>query len=58
MSINQITQLPIGVAIQRGSIANFSGVQKFGLNTAVGTSFETVWTNGSLYSYPSLQQQQ
>lgn len=53
MSINQITQLPIGVAIQRGSIANFSGVQKFGLNTAVSTSFETVWTNGSLYSYPS-----
>jgi hypothetical protein len=41
MSINHITSLPLGVAIQRGNIPNFSGIQKFGYNLAVGTSFET-----------------
>nr|AKH48570.1 hypothetical protein SRSM4_124 [uncultured marine virus] len=53
MSINHLTQMPLGLAIQRGNIPNFSGIQKFGYNTAVGTSFETIWENGSTYSYPT-----
>ena len=53
MSINHLTQMPLGLAIQRGNIPNFSGIQKFGYNTAVGTVFETIWENGSLYAYPT-----
>ena len=53
MSINHITSLPLGVAIQRGNIPNFSGIQKFGYNSAVGTVFETIWENGSTYAYPT-----
>ena len=53
MSLNHLTNLPLGLAIQRGNIPNFSGIQKFGYNTAVGTVFETIWENGSLYSYPT-----
>ena len=53
MSINHLTQMPLGLAIQRNNIPNFSGIQKFGYNTAVGTVFETIWENGSLYAYPT-----
>ena len=54
MSINHITPLPLGVAIQRGLINNFSGVHKFGLNTAVGSvAFETIWDGNNTYTYPS-----
>ena len=53
MSLFQNTSLPLGIAIQKGIINNFSGLQKFGYNSAVGTSFETIWDNGSTYTYPS-----
>ena len=53
MSISHITPLPIGLAIQIGNIPNFTGVQKFGYNTAVGTSYETIWDNGGTYAYPT-----
>jgi len=53
MSYNPVVNLPVGLAVQKGLIPNFVAVQKFGLNTAVSTAFETVWTNGALYSYPS-----
>ena len=53
MSINHITSLPLGVAIQRGNIPNFSAIQKFGYNFSVSTSFETIWENGSTYAYPT-----
>jgi len=54
MSINHITPLPLGLAIQRGLINNFNGVHKFGLNTAVGSgAFETVWDGNNTYTYPS-----
>ncbi len=43
MSINHIISLPLGMAIKRGMINNFSGIQKFGYNPTVGTSFETIW---------------
>jgi len=53
MSFISDNNIPLGLAIQKGIINNFSGVQKFGYNTAVGTVFETIWENGSLYAYPT-----
>lgn len=37
--------------IAKGIIPNHSGVNKFGFNGAVGTSFETVWSEGGLYPW-------
>ena len=53
MSFVSDNNIPLGIAIQKGIIPNFSAVQKFGYNVSVGTVFETVWENGSLYSYPT-----
>lgn len=51
---DQNIDLPFGVPVQMGIVDNFSGIQKFGYNSSVGTSFETVWTNGTgLYVYPT-----
>ena len=51
MSIFHNTNLPIGLAVQRGDVNNFSGVQKFGYNFSVGTSFETIWDGGGDYTF-------
>lgn len=51
MSIFHNTSLPVGLAIQRGDVNNFSGVQKFGYNSSVGTSFETIWDAGGDYTF-------
>ena len=51
MSIFHNTSLPIGLAVQRGDVDNFSGVQKFGYNSSVGTSFETIWDGGGDYTF-------
>ena len=53
MSIIDINNMPFGLGVQKGLVSNFSGVQKFGLNTAVGTSFETIWDGNNTYTYPS-----
>ena len=53
MSFISDNNIPLGLAIQKGLVNNFSGVQKFGYNTAVGTVFETIWENGDLYAYPT-----
>ena len=53
MSIIDINNMPFGLGVQKGLVTNFSGVQKFGLNTAVGTSFETIWDGNNTYTYPS-----
>ena len=45
--------VPFGLSIQKGLINNFDGVHKFGLNTAVGSSFETIWDGNNTYTYPS-----
>jgi hypothetical protein len=45
---------PFSLSLQRGLISNFSGIHKFGYNSAVGTSFETIWNNGGgFYTYPT-----
>ena len=53
MSIIDMNNMPFGLAVQKNLITNYSGVQKFGLNTAVGTSFETIWDGNNTYTYPS-----
>jgi hypothetical protein len=54
MSIIDINNMPFGLAVQKNLVTNHSGVQKFGLNTAVGSSaFETIWDGNNTYTYPS-----
>ena len=53
MSLSNVYNLPLGLSIQKGLVQNYSGIQKFGLNTAVGTSFETIWDGNNTYTYPS-----
>jgi len=40
--------------VARGNVRGFSVVQKFGKNDDVGTSYETIWSGGGLYTYPSV----
>jgi hypothetical protein len=51
MSFANVNQMLFGVSIQRGDINNFSGIQKFGYNGSVGTSFETIWDGGGDYTF-------
>ena len=51
MSFANVNQMLFGVSIQRGDINNFSGIQKFGSNASVGTSFETIWDGGGDYTF-------
>ena len=51
--ISNVYNLSLGLSVQKGLVDNFSGVQKFGLNTAVGSSFETIWDGNNTYTYPS-----
>ena len=54
MSIIDINNMPFGLGVQKGLVTNYTGIHKFGLNTAVGTSaFETIWDGNNTYTYPS-----
>ena len=53
MSFASINNAPFGLALQKGEINRFGGIHKFGLNTAVGTSCETIWDGNNTYTYPS-----
>ena len=54
MSIIDINNMPFGLGVQKGLVTNFTGIHKFGLNTAVGTTaFETIWDGNNTYTYPS-----
>ena len=50
---NQTPRLvfPFGISVSRGLVEDFSGIQKFGYNSAVGTSFETIWDGGGDYTF-------
>ena len=53
-SVGQINHnLEIGVPIEGGKIDKLSGIHKFGYNSAVGTSYETVWDAGGTYAFPT-----
>ena len=53
MAFSNQYNLPLGLSVQKGLVQNYSGMHKFGLNTAVGTSFETIWDGNNTYTYPS-----
>jgi len=53
MSFANVNQMLFGVSIQRGDINNFTGIQKFGYNGSVGSSFETIWDGGGDYTFIS-----
>lgn len=53
MSFIQSNNLPFGFAVQRGNVPNFSAINKFGYNSAVGTSYETIWDGNNAYTYIS-----
>ena len=42
-----------GMNIARGLVTGVSHINKFGHNDNIGTSYETVWSVGGLYAYPS-----
>jgi hypothetical protein len=46
-----VFNIPFGLSIQRGDVNNFQGIQKFGYNSSVGTSFETIWDGGGDYTF-------
>lgn len=45
--------IPYSIGVARGDFNHLSGIQKFGYNSDVGTSYETVWSGGGVYSYIS-----
>ena len=53
-SITQVgTYEPFELQVARGQITAHEHIDLFGINSAVGTSFETVWYSGGTYAYPS-----
>ena len=53
-SISRVgTSEPFELQISRGQIAYHEFIHKFGYNPSIGTSDETVWSEGGLYVYPT-----
>jgi hypothetical protein len=46
-------QVSFGILVQKGLVEDFTAYGTFGYNADIGTSFETVWSSGGLYSYPT-----
>jgi len=44
---------PFELQVSRGHIEGHSNLCQFGFNSAVGTSYETVWIDGGTYSFPA-----
>ena len=53
MSFISDNNIPLGIAIKKGLINNFSGIQKFGFNPAVSTTEESIVSQGGSYTYIS-----
>lgn len=53
MSFVSNNNIPLGLAIEKGLINNFSSVGQFGYNPDVGTTFETITSVGGIYVYPT-----
>lgn len=50
---DQNIDLPYGIPVQKGIVDNFSAIGQYGYNTAVSTTFATVWGGTGLYVYPT-----
>lgn len=46
-------EFPFGINVEKGLVEDFAGVNKFGYNSAVGTSYETIWDGNNTYTYVS-----
>ena len=53
MSFISNNNIPLGLAIGKGLINNFSTAGQFGYNPDVSTSFETITSVGGIYVYPT-----
>ena len=51
VNTNPVLNFDLGIAVQKGIVEDFSGVQKFGYNPTVGGSFETIWDGANNYTY-------
>jgi len=45
--------VPFGVGVSKGVFEDLSGIQKFGYNSSVGATEETLWAAGGTYTYIS-----
>ena len=53
-SITQIgTSEPFELQVARGQITGHKTIFKFGYNSDVGNTKETIWEQGGLYAYPA-----
>ena len=50
---NNAPSFDLGISVTKGLVEDFTAIGQFGYNTAVGTTFETVWGVGGLPVYPS-----
>lgn len=48
-----IVPIQTNLSIARGDWNDLSHINKFGFNSAVGSTFETIWDGSSVYSYPA-----
>ena len=56
-SISRVgTSEPFELQVSRGQVAWHYPLFKFGNNTTVGDSLETIWAEGGLYSYLAVRQ--
>jgi hypothetical protein len=44
---------PFELQVTRGMVAGHKPLFKFGLNSDIDSSFETIWSHSSLYVYPT-----
>jgi hypothetical protein len=55
--VSSITRMgsyePFDLQVARNQITMHSSFCQFGINSAVGTTFETVWYSGGVYAYPA-----
>ena len=47
----EVNNIPYGIPVALGRYTELSGIQKFGYNSAVGSSFETIWDGGNGYTF-------
>lgn len=50
---NNPPSFPLGISVLKGLVEDYSAVGQFGYNTAVGTTFETIWGVGGFPVYPT-----
>ena len=48
-----VLNFPLGISANKNLVQGYSGVNKFGYNSSVGSSFETIWDGNNTYTYPS-----